>query len=69
MPVLDNAKLAASSRRATCSISWMSGRVDKTTIVGEVMERKVSTVSMHAGSGGSAAALSKAAEVVRFVVE
>jgi len=29
----------------------MSGRVDKSTIVAEVMERKVATVSMHAGSG------------------
>ena len=29
----------------------MSGRVDRNTVVAEVMERKVSTVSMHAGSG------------------
>jgi cystathionine beta-synthase len=29
----------------------MTGRVDKDTLVAEVMERKVSTVSMHAGSG------------------
>ena len=29
----------------------MTGRVDRNTVVAEVMERKVSTVSMHAGSG------------------
>ena len=29
----------------------MSGRVDKNTVCAEVMERKVSTVSTHAGSG------------------
>ena len=29
----------------------MSGRANKETVVAEVMERKVSTVALHAGSG------------------
>src|SRR3954468_15911149 len=51
MPVLDNAKLAGILTESDLLHQLMSGRVDKDTLVAEVMERKVSTVSMHAGSG------------------
>ena len=51
MPVLDNAKLAGILTESDLLHQLITGRVDKNTIVAEVMERKVSTVSMHAGSG------------------
>ena len=51
MPVLDNGKLAGILTESDLLHQLMSGRVDKNTVVAEVMERKVSTVSMHAGSG------------------
>jgi cystathionine beta-synthase len=51
MPVLDNGKLAGILTESDLLHQLISGRVDKTTICAEVMERKVATVSMHAGSG------------------
>jgi len=51
MPVLDNSKLAGILTESDLLHQMMTGRVDRDTIVAEVMERKVSTVSMHAGSG------------------
>ncbi|MDB4959133.1 MAG: cystathionine beta-synthase [Myxococcales bacterium] len=51
MPVLDAGKLAGILTESDLLHQLMSGRVDKNTVVAEVMERKVSTVSMHAGSG------------------
>ena len=51
MPVLDNGKLAGILTESDLLHQLMSGRVDRNTVVAEVMERKVSTVSMHAGSG------------------
>ena len=51
MPVLDGGKLAGIITESDLLHYMVSGRVDKNTIVAEVMERKVSTVSMHAGSG------------------
>jgi cystathionine beta-synthase len=51
MPVLDTNKLAGILTESDLLHQLMSGRVDRNTVVAEVMERKVSTVSMHAGSG------------------
>ena len=55
MPVLDPAggqnKLAGILTESDLLHQLMTGRVDRNTVVAEVMERKVSTVSMHAGSG------------------
>jgi cystathionine beta-synthase len=51
MPVLDNGKLAGILTESDLLHQLMTGRVDRETIVAEVMERKVSTVSMHANSG------------------
>ncbi|MFT3693447.1 MAG: cystathionine beta-synthase [Kofleriaceae bacterium] len=51
MPVLDHGKLAGILTESDLLHQLMSGRVDRNTVVAEVMERKVSTVSMHAGSG------------------
>jgi len=51
MPVLDDNKLAGILTESDLLHQLMSGRVDRNTVVAEVMERKVSTVSMHAGSG------------------
>src|SRR3954471_2673870 len=51
MPVLDNTKLAGILTESDLLHQLMTGRVDKDTVCAEVMERKVSTVSMHAGSG------------------
>jgi len=51
MPVLDGGKLAGILTESDLLHQLMSGRVDKETVCAEVMERKVSTVSMHAGSG------------------
>jgi cystathionine beta-synthase len=51
MPVLDDGKLAGILTESDLLHQLMSGRVDRDTVVAEVMERKVSTVSLHAGSG------------------
>jgi cystathionine beta-synthase len=51
MPVLDGGKLAGILTESDLLHQLMSGRVDRNTVVAEVMERKVATVSMHAGSG------------------
>jgi cystathionine beta-synthase len=51
MPVLDGGKLAGILTESDLLHQLMTGRVDRDTIVAEVMERKVSTVSLHAGSG------------------
>lgn len=51
MPVLDGGKLAGILTESDLLHHLVSGRVDKGTTVAEVMERRVSTVSMHAGSG------------------
>jgi cystathionine beta-synthase len=50
MPVLDAGKLTGILTESDLLHQLMSGRVDKNTVVAEVMERKVSTVSMHASS-------------------
>jgi cystathionine beta-synthase len=51
MPVLDHGKLAGILTESDLLHQLMTGRVDRDTVVAEVMERKVSTVSLHAGSG------------------
>lgn len=51
MPVLDHKKLAGIVTESDLLHQLIAGRIDSNTIVAEVMERKVSTVSMHAGSG------------------
>jgi cystathionine beta-synthase len=51
MPVLDGGKLVGILTESDLLHHIMSGRVDKDTIVAEVMERKVSVVGLHAGSG------------------
>ena len=51
MPVLDQGKLVGILTERDLLHQLMTGRVDRNTVVAEVMERKVSTVSMHAGSG------------------
>ena len=51
MPVLDNGKLAGILTESDLLHQMMTGRVDRDTVVAEVMERKVSTVSLHASSG------------------
>ena len=51
MPVLDAGKLAGIITESDLLHQLMTGRVDRETVVAEVMERKVSTVSLHAGSG------------------
>jgi cystathionine beta-synthase len=51
MPVLDSGKLAGILTESDLLHQLMTGRVDKDTVCAEVMERKVSTVSMHASSG------------------
>jgi cystathionine beta-synthase len=50
MPVLDNAKLAGILTESDLLHHMVSGRVTGSTIVAEVMERKVSTVGTDAGS-------------------
>jgi cystathionine beta-synthase len=50
MPVLDQGKLVGILTESDLLHQLMSGRVDKSTVVAEVMERKVSTVSLHATS-------------------
>jgi cystathionine beta-synthase len=51
MPVLDHGKLAGILTESDLLHHLVSGRANKETIVAEVMERKVSTVALHAGSG------------------
>jgi cystathionine beta-synthase len=51
MPVLDGGKLVGILTESDLLHHIMSGRVDKDTVVAEVMERKVSVVGLHAGSG------------------
>jgi cystathionine beta-synthase len=50
MPVLDKGKLAGILTETDLLHHLVSGRVDQNTIVAELMERKVSTVGMHATS-------------------
>jgi len=50
MPVLDDHKLAGILTESDLLHHLVSGRVNKDTIVAEVMERKVSTVGLHASS-------------------
>ena len=51
MPVLDQGKLAGILTESDLLRHLVSGRVTGDTTVAEVMERRVSTVAMHAGSG------------------
>ena len=51
MPVLDHGKLAGILTESDLLHHLVSGRANKETIVAEVMERKVSTVALHASSG------------------
>ncbi len=51
MPVLDGGKLAGILTESDLLHQLMTGRVDRETVVAEVMERKVSVVSLHASSG------------------
>jgi cystathionine beta-synthase len=51
MPVLDDGKLAGILTESDLLHHLVSGRASKDTIVAEVMERKVSTVALHASSG------------------
>jgi len=50
MPVLDHGKLAGILTESDLLHHLVSGRANKGTIVAEVMERKVSTVALHASS-------------------
>jgi cystathionine beta-synthase len=50
MPVLDHGKLAGILTESDLLHHLVSGRANKDTIVAEVMERKVSTVALHASS-------------------
>ena len=50
MPVLDQGKLAGIVTESDVLHKLITGRIDSNTIVAEVMERRVSTVSMHASS-------------------
>jgi cystathionine beta-synthase len=50
MPVLDQGRLAGILTESDLLHHLVAGRVDKDTIVAEVMERKVSTVALHASS-------------------
>jgi cystathionine beta-synthase len=51
MPVLDQGKLAGILTESDLLHALVAGHTSDETIVGEVMVRKVSTVSMHASSG------------------
>src|SRR5262245_55860972 len=51
MPVLDGGKLVGILTESDLLHQLMAGRAGKDTIVAEVMERKVSTVALHASSG------------------
>jgi cystathionine beta-synthase len=50
MPVLDQTKLAGILTESDLLHHMVSGRVTRDTIVAEVMERRVSTVALHASS-------------------
>src|SRR5689334_2752308 len=50
MPVLDHGKLAGILTESDLLHHLVSGRANKDTIVAEVMERRVSTVALHASS-------------------
>jgi cystathionine beta-synthase len=50
MPVLDHGTLVGILTESDLLHQLMTGRVGKDTLVAEVMERKVSTVAMHASS-------------------
>ena len=50
MPVLDQGKLAGILTESDLLHHLVAGRVSKDTLAAEVMERKVSTVAMHASS-------------------
>jgi cystathionine beta-synthase len=50
MPVLDHGKLVGILTESDLLHHLVSGRANKDTIVAEVMERRVSTVAMHASS-------------------
>jgi cystathionine beta-synthase len=50
MPVLDHGKLVGILTESDLLHHMVSGRANKDTIVAEVMERRVSTVGMHASS-------------------
>jgi len=50
LPVVDAEKLAGILTESDLLHQMMTGRVDRDTVVAEVMERKVSTVSLHASS-------------------
>lgn len=50
LPVLDGGKLAGILTESDLLHHMVSGRVEKNTIIAEVMERKVSTVNLHASS-------------------
>jgi len=50
MPVLDHNKLAGILTESDLLHHMVSGRANKETIVAEVMERRVSTVALHASS-------------------
>ena len=50
MPVLDHGKIAGILTESDLLQHLVAGRVTKTTIVAEVMERKVSTVALHASA-------------------
>ena len=51
MPVLDQKRLAGILTETDVLLHLVEGRATRSTKVAEVMERKVSTVSMHASSG------------------
>src|SRR5262247_2444111 len=51
MPVLDHGKLVGILTESDLLHYLVAGRANKDTIVAEVMERKVSTVALHASSG------------------
>jgi cystathionine beta-synthase len=50
LPVLDSGKLAGILTESDLLHQLMTARADRETVVAEVMERKVSTVSLHASS-------------------
>jgi len=50
MPVLDHGKLVGILTESDLLHHLVSGRATKDTIVAEVMERRVSTVALHASS-------------------
>jgi cystathionine beta-synthase len=51
VPVLDQGKLAGILTESDLLHALVAGKINDQTIVGEVMERKVSVVAMHASSG------------------